>query len=206
MTFSSHLLENAVNEFSKLPGIGKKTALRLVLHLLKQVPEQSILLSESIQKLRNEIQFCTICNNIADTDKCNICNDTFRKKNIICVVESIRDVMAIESTMQYNGMYHVLGGLLSPIEGIGPSQLYIDSLIDRIKKESIEELIMALSPNIEGDTTTYYISKKIVDIPVKITTLSRGVAFGGELEYADEITLARSLVHRVPVESLSSGS
>lgn len=206
MTFSSHLLENAVNEFSKLPGIGKKTALRLVLHLLKQAPEQSILLSDSIHKLRNEIKFCKLCNNIADTDICNICNDSFRKKNIICVVESIRDVMAIESTMQYNGMYHVLGGLLSPIEGIGPSQLYIDSLIERIKEESIEELIMALSPNIEGDTTTYYITKKLVELPVKITTLSRGVAFGGELEYADEITLARSIVHRVPVESLSSGN
>lgn len=206
MTFSSHLLENAVNEFSKLPGIGKKTALRLVLHLLKQVPEQSLLLSESIQKLRNEIKFCKKCNNIADTDICNICNDTFRKKNVLCVVESIRDVMAIESTMQFNGMYHVLGGLLSPIEGIGPSQLFIDSLIDRIAKENIEELIMALSPNIEGDTTTYYISKKLGESLVKITTLSRGVAFGGELEYADEITLARSLVHRVPVETLSSGS
>jgi recombination protein RecR len=201
MIFSSSLLENAVNEFAKLPGIGKKTALRLVLHLLKKDVSDVKNFSEVILKMREEIHFCSRCRNIADKELCNICADRGRKQEIICVVETIRDVIAIESTQQYNGLYHVLGGIISPLDGVGPDQLEIDSLITRVNEEKTEELIFALSPNIQGDTTIYYISKKLKDIPVKITTIARGIAFGGELEYADEMTLARSISNRMPVES-----
>ncbi len=201
MIFSSSLLENAVNEFSKLPGIGKKTALRLVLHLLKKDVEEVKIFSDSILKLRQEIHFCSRCHNIADKLLCNICSDRSRKQHLICVVENIRDVIAIESTQQYNGLYHVLGGIISPLDGIGPDQLEINSLIQRVMEEKNEELIFALSPNIQGDTTIYYISKKLKDAPVKITTIARGIAFGGELEYADEMTLARSISNRMPVEN-----
>ncbi|MGN6543349.1 MAG: recombination mediator RecR [Ginsengibacter sp.] len=201
MIFSSSLLENAVNEFAKLPGIGKKTALRLVLHLLKKDVSDVKSFSEVILKMREEINFCSRCRNIADKELCNICADRSRKQEIICVVETIRDVIAIESTQQYNGLYHVLGGIISPLDGVGPDQLEIDSLITRVNEEKTEELIFALSPNIQGDTTIYYISKKLKDIPVKITTIARGIAFGGELEYADEMTLARSISNRMPVES-----
>ncbi len=201
MIFSSSLLENAVNEFAKLPGIGKKTALRLVLHLIKQDNADVSQFSEIIAKMRNEIKFCHRCYNISDKDLCNICSNTMRKKEILCVVENIRDVIAIESTQQFNGVYHVLGGIISPLDGIGPEQLTIDKLTDRISAEAIEEIIFALSPTIQGDTTIYYISKKLQPHPVKITTIARGIAFGGELEYADEMTLAKSISNRIPVEN-----
>ena len=201
MIFSSSLLENAVNEFAKLPGIGKKTALRLVLHLIKQDAEEVSQFSDIIAKMRNEIKFCGRCYNISDKELCNICINTMRKQEMICVVENIRDVIAIESTQQFNGIYHVLGGIISPLDGIGPGQLTIDALVDRIEKEDIEEIIFALSPTIQGDTTIYYISKKLKGQPVKITSIARGIAFGGELEYADEMTLAKSISNRIPVEN-----
>ena len=201
MIFSSSLLESAVNEFAKLPGIGKKTALRLVLHLIKQDAGEVSQFSEIISRMRNEIKFCSRCYNISDKQLCNICSNSMRKQEIICVVENIRDVIAIESTQQFNGIYHVLGGVISPLDGIGPDQLTIDALVDRIAKEDIEEIIFALSPTIQGDTTIYYISKKVKDNPVKITSIARGIAFGGELEYADEMTLAKSISNRIPVEN-----
>jgi recombination protein RecR len=201
MVFSSSLLENAVNEFARLPGIGKKTALRLVLHLIKQDADKVTQFSDIISKMRNEIKFCSRCHNISDATLCNICSNTMRKQDMLCVVENIRDVIAIESTQQFNGIYHVLGGIISPLDGIGPEQLMIDSLVDRIHKEDIEEIIFALSPNIQGDTTIYYISRKLKAFPVKITTIARGIAFGGELEYADEMTLAKSISNRIPVEN-----
>ncbi|MEO6905588.1 MAG: recombination mediator RecR [Ginsengibacter sp.] len=201
MIFSSSLLENAVNEFAKLPGIGKKTALRLVLHLLKKDVSEVKKFSEVILKMREQIHFCKRCHNIADKELCNICADRSRKQEIICVVETIRDVIAIESTQQFNGLYHVIGGIISPLDGIGPDQLEINSLISRVNEEKTEELIFALSPNIQGDTTIYYVSKKLKFLTLKITTIARGIAFGGELEYADEMTLARSISNRLPVES-----
>jgi recombination protein RecR len=201
MQFSSSLLENAVNEFAKLPGIGKKTALRLVLHLLKQDADAVGAFGENIIKMRQEIKFCQRCCNVADADICSICANSMRKQELICVVENIRDVIAIESTQQYNGTYHVLGGIISPLDGIGPDQLNIESLVSRIRKETISELIFALSPNIQGDTTIYYLQKKLQEFTIKVTTIARGISFGGELEYADEMTLARSITNRLPVES-----
>jgi recombination protein RecR len=206
MIFSSSLLENAVNEFAKLPGIGKKTALRLVLHLIKQDVHDVTSFSNAIATLRNEIKFCSCCHNISDKDLCNICSNTMRKQEMICVVENIRDVIAIESTQQFNGVYHVLGGIISPLDGIGPEQLQIDSLVSRISKQNISEIIFALNPNIQGDTTIYYIGKKLKSFPVKITTIARGIAFGGELEYADEMTLAKSISNRIPVENYITAS
>ena len=206
MIFSSSLLENAVNEFAKLPGIGKKTALRLVLHLIKQDVQDVANFSTAIATLREEIKFCSRCHNIADKDLCNTCSNSMRKQEMICVVENIRDVIAIESTQQFNGVYHVLGGIISPLDGVGPDQLQIDSLINRISKENISEIIFALSPNIQGDTTIYYIGKKLKSYPVKITTIARGIAFGGELEYADEMTLAKSISNRIPVENYITSS
>jgi len=205
MQFSSSLLENAVNEFAKLPGIGKKTALRLVLHLLKLDTGNVTQFSEVIAKMRSEIKFCQRCFNVADGDICSICANSMRKQEMICVVENIRDVIAIESTQQYNGIYHVLGGVISPLDGIGPNQLNIESLVHRINKEKTEEIIFALNPNIQGDTTIYYIQKKLQPLPCRVTTIARGIAFGGELEYADEMTLARSLQNRLPVENYVSG-
>ena len=200
MQFSSQLLENAVNEFAKLPGIGKKTALRLALHLLKQEENNVQQFSEVIAKMRNEIKFCQRCYNVADGDICSICANSMRKQETICVVENIRDVIAIESTQQFNGTYHVLGGIISPLDGVGPDQLNIESLINRVQKEKTEEIIFALNPNIQGDTTIYYIQKKLQNTNIQITTIARGIAFGGELEYADEMTLARSLQNRLPIE------
>jgi recombination protein RecR len=200
MEFSSSLLENAVNEFAKLPGIGKKTALRLVLHLLKQEQGTVEAFGEAVLKMRRDIKFCQRCFNVSDSETCSICSNPMRKQEIICVVENIRDVIAIESTQQFSGVYHVLGGIISPLDGIGPDQLTIDPLVQRIEKEKTEELIFALNPNIQGDTTIYYIQKKLQSQPVKITTIARGIAFGGELEYADEMTLARSITNRLPVE------
>ena len=203
MQFSSALLETAVNEFAKLPGIGKKTALRLVLHLLKQEGEDVQHFSEVVARMRADIRFCQRCHNVADGDICSICSNSLRKQNTICVVENIRDVIALESTQQFNGTYHVLGGVISPLDGVGPNQLNIDTLINRAHKEETIEIIFALSPNIQGDTTIYYVQKKL-PAGVKVTTIARGISFGGELEYADEMTLARSLQNRLPVESYVS--
>lgn len=204
MQFSSALLETAVNEFAKLPGIGKKTALRLVLHLLKEDAENVLHFSEVMARMRSEIKFCQRCHNVADGDICSICANSMRKQDVICVVENIRDVIALESTQQFNGTYHVLGGVISPLDGIGPSQLNIETLIHRAQKEEVLEIIFALSPTIQGDTTIYYIQKKL-PATAKVTTISRGIAFGGELEYADEMTLARSIQNRLPIESYVSG-
>jgi len=201
MQLPSSLLENAVNEFAKLPGIGKKTALRMVLHLLKQDVNEVEHFSETLARMRRDIKFCQRCFNVADGDICSICANSMRKQEIICVVENIRDVIAIESTQQFSGTYHVLGGIISPLDGIGPDQLNIESLIHRIQKEKTEEIIFALNPNIQGDTTIYYIQKKLPAATRVTTTIARGIAFGGELEYADEMTLARSLQNRLPVES-----
>jgi len=199
MQLPSTLLENAVAAFAKLPGIGKKTALRLVLHLLKQEEEVTIEFGEVLQKMRKEINFCQRCFNISDGTICSICANSGRSKEMICVVENIRDVIAIENTQQYNGTYHVLGGIISPLDGIGPDQLTIDPLIERIKKDKVTELIFALNPTIQGDTTIYYIQKKLADSPCRITTIARGIAFGGELEYADEMTLGKSISNRQPI-------
>jgi recombination protein RecR len=201
MQFSSALLEGAVNEFARLPGIGKKTALRLVLHLLKMDASNVQGFGEALIRMRQEIKFCQRCYNVADADICSICSNSMRKQELICVVESIREVIAIESTQQYNGTYHVLGGIISPLDGIGPDQLNIEGLINRVQKEDTQELIFALNPTIQGDTTIYYIQKKLQGNSVRITTIARGIAFGGELEYADEMTLARSITNRLPVES-----
>lgn len=201
MIFSSTLLENAVNEFAKLPGIGKKTALRLVLHLIKQDEKEVAHFSDTIALMRNQIKFCTRCFNISDKELCNICSNPSRKQDIICVVENIRDVIAIESTQQFNGTFHVLGGIISPLDGIGPEQLNIEPLISRVSNEKTQEIIFALNPNIQGDTTVYYIGRKLKETPVKITTIARGIAFGGELEYADEMTLAKSISNRIPIEN-----
>lgn len=200
MQLPSSLLQNAVAEFSKLPGIGKKTALRLVLHLLKQDVSDAQHFGDTIARMRRDIKFCQRCHNVSDGDICSICANSMRNHQLICVVETIRDVIAIESTRQLNGTYHVLGGIISPLDGVGPDQLNIASLVARITKEETEELLFALSPNIQGDTTIYYIQKKIAHLPCRITTIARGIAFGGELEYADEMTLARSIVNRLPVQ------
>lgn len=201
MEFSSKLLENAVNEIAMLPGIGKRTALRLVLHLLKQPSEQTLHLTEALLRMRNEIIYCKSCHNISDVEICEICNNETRDKRIICVVEDVRDVMAIENTNIFKGVYHVLGGKISPIDGIGPSQLNIASLIDKVKNELVDELIFALSSTMEGDTTNFYIYKQVKELNVKISTIARGISVGDELEYADEVTLGRSLMHRIPFES-----
>jgi len=204
MIFSSKLIEDAVQEFAKLPGIGKKTALRMVLQLLKMEKESVDGFTEALSRMRHEVKFCQVCNNVSDAEVCVICANRSRNQGQVCVVENIRDVIAIESTQQFNGLYHVLGGILSPLDGIGPEQLYISSLHDRVRDNGVEELIMALSPTIEGDTTVYYIARQLKDLPVRITTIARGIAFGGELEYADEMTLARSIAKRLPIENYVS--
>jgi recombination protein RecR len=198
MNFSSKYIEEAVDAFASLPGIGKKTALRLVLHLTQQPKETVEQFAASIQRMRENIRECERCFNLSDEKLCTICADKRRDETTICVVEGIRDVMAIEDTGQYRGMYHVLGGVISPIEGIGPSDLNIDALLERVAQEEVKEVIMAINPTIEGDTTIFYISKKLKGQPVNVSTIARGVSFGGELEYADELTLGRSIVARVP--------
>ncbi len=198
MNFSSKHIESAVNAFATLPGIGKKTALRLVLHLTQQPEEVAAQFAEAIVSMRKNIRQCERCYNLSDDRLCNICADKRREEGTICVVESIRDVMAIEDTGQYRGLYHVLGGVISPIEGVGPEDLTIDPLLERIEKDEVKELIMAISPTIEGDTTTFYISKKLEGKDIQVSTIARGVSFGGELEYADELTLGRSIVARQP--------
>lgn len=201
MEFSSKLLERAVTEMAQLPGIGKRTALRLVLHLLKQPQEQTEHLTTALTAMRAEIKFCKSCHTISDFDLCEICNNASRNHKIICVVEDVRDVMAIENTNQFKGIYHVLGGKISPIDGIGPSQLNITSLVEKIKTQDIEELIFALSSTMEGDTTNFYIFKQIKDYNIKTSTIARGIAVGDELEYADEVTLGRSILQRIPFEN-----
>ena len=201
MNFSSKLLQNAVDEMSQLPGIGKRTALRLVLFLLNQPNLQTVKLSKSLVDLVEGINLCKNCHNISDLELCEICSNTKRDSNIICVVEDVRDVMAIESTGQFNGVYHVLGGKISPIDGIGPNQLNISSLIEKVKSKNISELIFALSATMEGDTTNFYIFRQIQDIKIKITTIARGVSVGNELEFTDEVTLGRSIIKRIPFEN-----
>ena len=201
MNFSSKLLENAVAEFSKLPGVGQKTALRLVLHLLNQDKTDVERFSLAMTKLRNEIQHCHTCHNISDLAVCEICASRKRDQATICVVEDTRDVMAIENTNQYNGVYHVLGGLISPMDGVGPSDLQVDSLVERMKAGEVKEVIFALSATMEGDTTIFYLHKRLKDYKINISTIARGIASGGELEYVDEITLGRSIATRVPYES-----
>jgi recombination protein RecR len=198
MNFSSKLLEDAVVEFARLPGVGQKTALRLVLHLLNQDKEDVERFSTAINKLRNEIQFCQVCLNISDSPVCQICASPKRDHSMICVVEDTRDVMAIENTNQYNGVYHVLGGLISPMDGIGPTDLEVDSLVERLKTNVTKEVIFALSATMEGDTTLFYLHKRLKNFDIVISTIARGIAFGGELEYVDEITLGRSITTRVP--------
>ncbi|RKD16268.1 recombination protein RecR [Pelobium manganitolerans] len=201
MNFSSKLLENAVSEFGKLPGIGQKTALRLVLHLLNQDDKDVERFTESLTLLKNNIKFCRKCHHLSDADYCEICSSTKRNQKLICVVEDSRDVMAIENTQQYNGLYHVLNGLISPMDGVGPADLTINHLVQRVNEEEVDEVIFALSATMEGDTTLFYLHKKLQNPGVKISTLARGIAFGGEIEYADELTLGRSITTRVPYEN-----
>jgi len=201
MNFSSKLLENAVSEVSQLPGIGKRTALRLVLHLLNRPKSQTLQLTDSLENLVTKINFCKSCHNISDTEICKICANPKRDNSVICVVEDVRDVMAIENTAQFKGKYHVLGGKISPIEGVGPHNLNIESLIKKVKKSNIKELLFALSSTIEGDTTNFYIYKQLEGIPIKVTTIARGIAVGDELEYADEVTLGRSILNRIPFKN-----
>lgn len=201
MKYSSKLIAEAVAEFTKLPGIGEKTALRLVLHLLKQDKDKVQLFGDAVTRMRTEIKFCKTCNNISDDELCEICANPHRDQTIVCLVETIRDMIAIENTNCYRGTYHVLGGVISPMDGIGPEKLNINSLIERVQGGEVKEIIMAITPTIEGDTTIFYVSKKLKHLAVNITTIARGVSFGGELEYTDEMTLARSIVTRIPYEN-----
>ena len=196
MNFPSKLIENAVEELAKLPGIGRKTALRLALHLLKEESEETFQLAEALVKMRTEVKHCNVCHNISDTEVCSICANPLRDRSLLCVVSDIRDVIAIENTAQYKGLYHVLGGVISPIEGIGPSDLHIESLLERLPNSEVKEIVLAISPTMEGDTTGFYLTRKLRDMNVRITTIARGVPVGGELEYTDEITLGRSIVER----------
>ena len=198
----SGLLEKAIEELSKLPGVGKKTALRFVLHLLRQNKEQTLALGNSLIRLRENIMYCRRCHNISDTEVCQICSNTLRDQTIICVVENVQSVLAIENTGQYKGLYHVLGGLISPMDGIGPGDLQIDSLVERAEKEPIEEIIFALSPTMEGDTTNFYIQRKLSHLSIRLTALSRGISVGDDLEYADEVTLGRSILARTELKQL----
>ena len=199
-SYPSTLLENAVNELARLPGIGRKTALRLALHLLRQDEERVTQLAESILKMRREITYCSVCHNISDRPICSICADAGRDSSLICVVENVKEVMAIEKTMQFRGLYHVLGGIISPIDGIGPSDLEIMSLEERVKKGEIREVILALSATMEGDTTNFYIFRRLQAFPVKVSIIARGVSIGDEIEYADEVTLGRSILNRTPFD------
>ncbi|MCB9344910.1 MAG: recombination mediator RecR [Saprospiraceae bacterium] len=201
MTFSSKLIEKAVEAFATLPGIGRKTALRLVLHLLKQDKQTTEQFATALTAMRDGIQECKSCHNFSDAELCHICTDPRRDKSLVCVVENVRDLMAIEDTSQYRGLYHILGGIISPIEGIGPSDLNIDSLAERVAAGEIKEAIMAISPTIEGETTIYYLTKKLQPLGVQVSAIARGVSFGGDLEYADEVTLGRSIVARMPYEA-----
>ena len=196
--YPSQLLEHAVQEFSRLPGIGRKTALRLVLHLLRQDGETVARFTEAVGRMRREVRYCRVCHNISDSDVCPICSDPRRDAQTICVVENIQDVMAVENTQQYNGLYHVLGGVISPMDGIGPADLQIDSLVERVRAGGVKEVILALSSTMEGDTTNFYIYRKLSDSDVKLTVIARGISVGDELEYTDEVTLGRSILNRTP--------
>lgn len=201
MVFSSKLIEKAVEAFASLPGIGRKTALRLVLHFLKMDRQTTEQFTAALNAMREGIRECNTCHNYSDHEKCQICSDARRDASLVCVVEGVRDLMAVEDTSQFRGLYHVLGGIISPIEGVGPSDLNIDSLVQRAEQGEIKEVIMAISPTIEGETTIYYLSKKLQPLGVKVSTIARGVAFGGDLEYADELTLGRSIIARVPYDT-----
>ncbi len=198
MEYPSKLIEDAVKAFAKLPGVGSKTALRLVLHLLKTDDESARGLGQAIIRLKDEVQYCRLCHNISDDELCSICRDAARDYTVVCLVEDMRDVMAIENTGQYTGTYHILGGLISPMDGVGPENLNVQSLIDRVKEQGVKEVIMAMSTTMEGDTTMFYLSKQLQPLGVTISSISRGIAIGGELEYTDEVTLARSIAERVP--------
>ncbi len=198
--YPSVLLEKAVNEFSKLPGIGRKTALRLVLHLLRQSNSEVEQFASAIAKVKQEVKYCRVCHNISDEDVCPICSDPRRDTSLICVVENIQDVMAVENTQQFRGLYHVLGGIISPMDGIGPDQLEIQSLVQRVEQGGVSEVILALSSTMEGDTTNFYISRKLAPLDVKLSVIARGISVGDELEYTDEVTLGRSIVNRTPFE------
>ena len=199
--FPSVLLEKAVGEFSKLPGVGRKTALRLVLHLLRQPTTVADSLAEAVRNVRHDIKYCSICHNISDTDICPICADPRRDATTVCVVENVQDVMAVENTQAYHGLYHVLGGIISPMDGIGPSDVEIDSLVHRVAEGHIKEVILALSSTMEGDTTNFYISRQLRNYPVKVSVIARGISLGNELEYTDEVTLGRSIVNRTPIDN-----
>ncbi|MFB0904040.1 MAG: recombination mediator RecR [Nonlabens sp.] len=201
MNFSSKILEEAVDQVSQLPGIGKRTALRLVLHLMRQPEQNTDALSQALLRMRHDLNFCKDCHNVSDVEICEICASHNRDKTIVCVVEDIRDVMAIENTSQYRGLYHVLGGKISPMDGIGPQDLKVRSLVDRVKNDGVSEIIFALSPTIEGDTTNFYIFKQLDGLEVSTSTIARGISVGDELEFADEVTLGRSILHRVPYEN-----
>lgn len=196
-SFSSELLDNAVSELSKLPGIGRKTALRLALHLLRQPEDTAFQLSDSIRRMRSGVRYCTRCHNISETEVCALCNDTRRKGDVICVVENVKDVITVEATGEFNGLYHVLGGLISPMEGVGPADIEIDSLVNRVQQEHVSEVILALSPTMEGDTTNFYIFRRLAEMDIKITMIARGVSIGSDLEYTDELTLGRSIQNRI---------
>ena len=196
--FPSALLEKAVGEFAKLPGIGRKTALRLVLHLLRQHEEDVMTFTDAVATMKKNVKFCRVCHNICDDDLCSICADKSRHQNTICVVENIQDVMAVENTQQYHGLYHVLGGVISPVDGIGPNDLEINSLVQRVAEGGVDEVIFALSSTMEGDTTNFYLSRKLAAYPVELSVIARGVSVGDELEYTDEVTLGRSILNRTP--------
>ena len=198
--YSSLLLDKAVGEFAKLPGIGRKTALRLVLHLLKQTDADVASFTDAITTMKHDVKYCRVCHNVSDSELCPICADSHRDSSLVCVVENIRDVMAIENTMQYHGLYHVLGGILSPMDGIGPADIEIDSLVSRVAEGGVTEVILALSPTMEGDTTNFYISRRLRGYDVRLSVIARGIAVGNELEYADEVTLGRSILKRTPFE------
>ena len=199
--YSSQLLERAVESFSQLPGVGRKTALRLVLHLLRQPLEDVDSFTDAVTRVRHDVKYCKVCHNISDTDICSICSDPRRDGSVVCVVENIQDVMAIENTQQYHGLYHVLGGIISPMDGIGPHDLSIDSLVERVDTDEVKEVILALASTMEGDTTNFYISRKLKDKDVKLSIIARGISVGDELEYTDEVTLGRSILNRTPFQS-----
>lgn len=200
-SYPSQLLEKAVGEFSRLPGIGRKTALRLVLHLLRQDKADVSRFASAMTQLREGIRYCSVCHNISDTEVCPICSNVHRDDSQVCVVENVQDVMAVENTQQYNGLYHVLGGVISPMDGVGPGDLQIESLVRRVSEGTVREVILALSSTMEGDTTNFYISRKLASYDVRLTVIARGISVGDELEYADEVTLGRSILNRIPFET-----
>lgn len=196
--YPSILLDKAVGEFAKLPGIGRKTALRLVLHMLRQTDEDVMTFADALSRLKREVKYCKVCHNISDTDVCSICSDSRRDGSVICVVENVQDVMAVENTQQFHGLYHVLGGVISPMDGVGPADLEIDSFVERVSQGGVKEVILALSSTMEGDTTNFFISRKLAQYPVKLSVIARGISVGDELEYTDEVTLGRSILNRTP--------